>query len=280
MDANLKRSVSRIRRSFGSDLPAHALVLGSGFEGVTGHLRISACLSYRELPGFPEPGVEGHAGELLLAVLGELPLLVCRGRSHFYEGISMEVVMYATRVLAAAGVRKIVLTNAAGGINPRFRPGEFMLLSDHINFTGVNPLRGLPAAGGKCFVELGQAYSPEMRAAFRAAARREKIKLHEGVYLGVSGPSYETPAEIRAFRKWGADAVGMSTIPEVLMARYCGVEVAAISCITNLAAGMAETELCHDEVLAVGRESAHKASRLLLAFAGEVSKSAKSPKNV
>ena len=183
----------------------------------------------------------------------------------------MERVMFPVRALAAAGITELLLTNAAGGINSRYEPGDFMIFSDHINFTGVNPLRGLPRAEGKCFVDLTEVYSPELRAKLQSAARKEKITLHEGVYIGVSGPSYETPAEIRAFRTMGADAVGMSTIPEVLMARYCGLNVAAVSCITNHAAGTNKEPLSHQEVLNVGRKSAEKAVRLITAFARELS---------
>jgi inosine/guanosine/xanthosine phosphorylase family protein len=179
----------------------------------------------------------------------------------------MEAVAFPVRVLAECGTRELLLTNAAGAINPRYKPGEFMMFSDHINFTGVNPLRGLPREGGRCFVDLSEAYDASMRDRLRSAARKQKVRLHEGVYLGVSGPTYETPAEIRAFRTLGADAVGMSTIPEVLMARYCGIKVAALSCLTNYAAGISGHSLSHDEVLAVGRQSARNATRLLAEFA-------------
>ena len=244
-------------------------MLGSGFDAVRECLRVEKKVAFPDLPGFPRATVPGHAGELLLAEIGKLRLLVCCGRAHFYEGASMESAMFPVRALAAAQVTELLLTNAAGGINKRYEPGDFMLFSDHINFTGLNPLRGFPRAGGRCFVDLTQAYSPDLRTKLRSAARKEKIRLHEGVYIGVSGPSYETPAEIRAFRAMGADAVGMSTIPEVLMARYSGMDVAALSCITNHAAGISRRFLSHEEVLAVGRRSAEKAARLLLAFARE-----------
>jgi purine-nucleoside phosphorylase len=265
----VQRCIVRIRNLLGAELPGLALVLGSGFDQVRARMRVLESVPFERLPGFPTPGVAGHPGELLLAELSGVPVLVCSGRAHFYEGLDMEKVTFPVRALATAGVREIVLTNAAGGINDGFRPGDFMLVSDHINFTGVNPLRGLPQSNGKLFVDLTEAYSPELRRHLRTAARRNKITLHEGVYLGVSGPSYETPAEIRAFQRLGADAVGMSTIPEVLMARYCGVKVAAISCITNCAAGLSSTPLSHTEVLATGRKSAEKAARLMEAFTAE-----------
>jgi purine-nucleoside phosphorylase len=263
------RCVGRIRRRLGSELPRLALVLGSGFDAIRGCLRVEKSVAFRDLPGFPRATVPGHAGELLLAEIGKLWMLVCCGRAHFYEGASMEGVMFPARALGAAGITELLLTNAAGGINSRYKPGDFMVFSDHINFTGVNPLRGFPRVDGRCFVDLTEAYSPDLRRKLRLAARKEKISLHEGVYVGVSGPSYETPAEIRAFRGMGADAVGMSTIPEVLMARYCGMEVAALSCITNYAAGIRRRPLSHGEVLERGRQSAEKAVRLITAFAAE-----------
>ena len=256
---------AQIHQKLGETLPKLALVLGSGFQEVLRGVHILAETDFGALPGFPQTTVAGHSGKLLLALLDELPCLVCSGRAHFYEGLSMEAVMFPVRMLAACGVTELALTNAAGGINRLYRPGDLMLFTDHINFTGVNPLRapGVPAR----FLDLTQACSPSLRREFLRAAARAKIKLHSGVYLGVSGPSYETPAEIRAFRKLGADAVGMSAIPEVLMARACGLSVAAISCITNPAAGLRRAALSHEEVLRVSRQNADSALRLLAAFA-------------
>ncbi len=269
MENQIARCVAQIRRRLGTEIPPTALILGSGFDSVRDALRIEKAISFKRLPGFPQPAVAGHAGELLRAEIGGLPLLVGCGRTHFYEGATMLEVMFPIRALAAAGVQEVLLTNAAGGINARYKPGDFMMFSDHINFTGVNPLRGSPQEAGRCFVDLTHVYSPGLRATLRAAARKAKVLLHEGIYLGVSGPSYETPAEIRAFRLLGADAVGMSTIPEVLMARYCGLDVAALSCITNRAAGSNPRPLSHQEVLAVGRRSAERAARLIEVFARE-----------
>jgi purine-nucleoside phosphorylase len=258
---------ARIHRELGSTLPEIALVLGSGFQDSVHGFRVKREVNYRELPGFPQPAVAGHSGVLLLAEIEGWPVLVCSGRAHFYEGHPMETVMFPVRMLANCGVKELVLTNAAGGINPKYRPGDFMLFADHINFTGVNPLRGREVAEGSRFVDLSRAYSPRLRSEFQRASARAKVKLHAGVYIGVSGPTYETPAEIRAFRKLGADAVGMSTIPEVLMGRALGLEVAAISCITNRAAGMRRQELSHEEVLAAGRRGTESALRLFAAFA-------------
>jgi purine-nucleoside phosphorylase len=273
IDKLVKSCAARIRQVFGKSLPRRALVLGSGFQAVLDAFQVEAQIDYSELPGFPELHVKGHAGRLLLVAIGGALFLVCSGRAHYYEGHSPDRVMFPTRVLAYCGVKEMILTNAAGGISPRFRPGDFMLFTDHINFSGVNPLRGIgPFETGAAFLDLSDAYSSRLGKQLARAAKTSNVRLHKGVYLGVSGPSYETPAEIRAFRRLGADAVGMSTIPEVLMARYCGIEVAAISCITNPAAGLSQRKVSHTEVLDTGRRSAEAASRLLTAFGAIVGK--------
>ena len=229
--------------------PKLAIVLGSGFHEVASRLCVEASIPCAKLPGFPHPGVHGHKGEVLAGRFGKAPVLLLSGRAHFYEGHSMEVVTFAVRVLAAFGVRDLLLTNAAGGIHRRFRPGDFMCLSDHINMMGANPLRGAPVPSRERFVDLSEVYAPELRRLLAAAARKARARLHSGVYLAVSGPSYETPAEIRAFARLGADAVGMSTVPEAIVARQCGLRVAGLSCITNLAAGRARGALSHTDVL-------------------------------
>lgn len=178
----------------------------------------------------------------------------------------MERVTFGVRTLAACGVTDLLLTNAAGGINPKFRPGDFMVVTDHINFMGVNPLRGPALSGQQRFVDLTQAYDPELNQMLRSAARVAKVRLRRGIYVAVGGPSYETPAEIRAFAKLGADAVGMSTVPEVIVARQCGVRVAALSCITNLAAGVGKSLVSHEEVLETGERVKQAGARLLKAF--------------
>jgi purine-nucleoside phosphorylase len=245
-----------------------ALILGSGFHDVLSAFKILGEVSFSELAGFPVPAVKGHSGRMISGTLAGLEFLVCAGRPHYYEGHSMEQVMFPIEVLAGCGVRELLLTNAAGGINRGYRPGDFMIFSDHINLLGVNPLRGRPVEDGRCFVDLSDAYCRNLRAELKAAARRVGARMREGVYLGVSGPSYETPAEIRAFRKMGADAVGMSTIPEVLMARYCGMRVAALSCITNFAAGMSGERLSHKEVLHAGQSNATSAANRIIGKAG------------
>jgi inosine/guanosine/xanthosine phosphorylase family protein len=254
------RALSRLR-------PPLALVLGSGFGGTLRALQVEAKVSYARLPGFPHATVVGHAGELLIGQLAGTPVIVLNGRAHYYEGHSMAQVTFAIRALAEYGVRDVLLTNAAGGISPRLHTGGFMLLADHINLMGANPLRGANPPSLPRFVDLTQAYDANLAALMTRAARRLKIKLPRGVYLAVSGPSYETPAEIRAFARLGADAVGMSTVPEVIAARHCGLRVAALSCITNAAAGRARAPLSHAEVLATGARAQADATRLLTEFA-------------
>jgi len=247
--------------------PTLALILGSGFHHVLSELQIVARLGYAKIPGFPPTGVAGHSGELLAGTLGGTPVLVLSGRAHFYEGHPMETVTFAVRTLAALGIRDLLVTNAAGGLNRSFRPGDFMVLTDHINLMGANPLRGPAQPGLPRFVDLTQAYDPGLSALLQRAGKTCRLKLRAGVYLAVSGPSYETPAEIRAFATLGADAVGMSTVPEVIVARQCGLRVAGVSCITNLAAGRSKNPLSHEEVLATAERAKHTAASFLKTFA-------------
>ena len=257
--ARLKR-ISRLR-------PTLAIVLGSGFHHVLTALRVDKKISYAKIPGFPIPTVSGHAGELIFGHLGDTPVLVLSGRAHFYEGHSMEQVTFPVRALAAFGIRDLLLTNAAGGINRKFRPGDFMVLTDHINFMGANPLRGPAGFRLKPVRGFDRGLRHEACARFCSApAKNVNLRLRRGVYLAVSGPSYETPAEIRAFARLGADAVGMSTVPEAIVARQCGLNVAAISCITNLAAGMGKGQLSHAEVLKTAEKVKILAVELLKNF--------------
>ena len=248
--------------------PTLAIVLGSGFHHVLTALRVDKKVPYARIPGFPRPTVSGHAGELYFGRLGKTPVMILSGRAHFYEGHPMERVTFAVRALAAFGIRDLLLTNAAGGINRKFRAGDFMVLTDHINLMGTNPLRGEPAPGLPRFVDLTQVYDPKLSALLFRAGKSCHLKLQRGVYLEVSGPSYETPAEIRAFGRLGADAVGMSTVPEAIVARQCGLNVAAISCITNLAAGISKGNLSHTEVLATAERVKVLAVKWLETFAG------------
>jgi purine-nucleoside phosphorylase len=254
------RKLSRLR-------PTLAIILGSGFHHVLSVLEADAEISYEKLPGFPPVGVSGHAGQLLIGRLGGTPVMVLSGRAHFYEGHPMERVTFAVRTLAACGIRDLLLTNAAGGVNRKLHPGDFMALTDHINLMGTNPLRGAPAPELPRFVDLTCTYDQELRRLLARAARQCNVKLQAGVYLAVCGPSYETPAEIRAFARLGADAVGMSTVPEAIVARQCGMRVAAVSCITNLAAGRSRQTLSHAEVLETAERVKTLAAQMLKKFA-------------
>lgn len=244
------------------------MVLGSGFQHAVSKLELDAEVAYERLPGFPSVHVSGHAGKLLIGRLAGTPVIVLSGRAHFYEGHSMADVTFAIRVLAAYGIRAVLLTNAAGAVNPRLRPGDFMVVIDHINFMGASPLRGAPAAGLPQFVDLSSVYDDHLRNLMHQAGKACCIKLKFGVYLAVSGPSYETPAEIRAFAGLGADAVGMSTVPEAVVARQCGLKVAALSCITNQAAGLGGGPLSHAEVLRSMQRVKGLAAQMLTKFAG------------
>jgi purine-nucleoside phosphorylase len=247
--------------------PALAVVLGSGFHHALAKLRADKKISYAKIPGFPKPTVSGHAGELYFGHFGKTPAIVLSGRAHFYEGHPMERVTFAVRALAAFGITDLLLTNAAGGLNKNFSPGDFMVLTDHINLMGTNPLRGAVIPGLPRFVDLTETYDKKLRGLLFQAGKISKLKLQRGVYLAVSGPTYETPAEIRAFAKLGADAVGMSTVPEAIAARQCGLRVAGISCITNLAAGISKQNLSHTEVLETAERVKKSGAQLIKNFA-------------
>jgi purine-nucleoside phosphorylase len=225
--------------------PKTALVLGSGLgslaEAVTDAIRIP----YGDLPGFPRGGVTGHAGELLLGRIGATEVAVLSGRVNYYEHGEPAAMRPALEALQAIGIEKLILTNAAGSLDASMAPGSVMMITDHINFSGTNPLIGEPT--DRRFVGLTEAYDAKIRAAIRKAAEETGTPLHEGVYMWFSGPSFETPAEIRMARVFGANAVGMSTVPEVILARFLGIRAAACSVITNLAAGMTGAELSHQE---------------------------------
>jgi inosine guanosine and xanthosine phosphorylase family len=247
--------------------PTLGMVLGSGFHHVLQGLEVDVEISYEKLPGFPPVGVKGHAGKLYTGQLGGTPVIILSGRAHFYEGHPMSLVTFAVRTLAAYGISDLLLTNAAGGINRNFRAGDFMMLTDHINLMGTNPLRGAEIAGLPRFVDLTEAYDKGLRQLIGRAAKGYGLKLRSGVYLAVTGPSYETPAEIRAFERLGADAVGMSTVPETIVARQCGLKVAGISCITNLAAGRSREPLSHKEVLETAERVKLMGAKVLVHFA-------------
>ena len=238
--------------------PQWALVLGSGLAALIDDVEVTAVLGFGEVRGLPPSRVPGHAGRFVLGRLAGVPLLVAQGRVHLYEGCSAAEVTAGIRWMHAAGVRRLLLTNAAGSLNRAFYPGEWMMLSDHLNLTGTSPL-----LGGPNFFDMTEVYSASWRTRFSAAAGAEQITLHEGVYAGLLGPQYETPAEVRMLGTLGADAVGMSTVLEAIQARALGMEVAAFSCLTNWAAGLGTSELDHGEVLATGKRAAADFRRLL-----------------
>jgi purine-nucleoside phosphorylase len=231
--------------------PTVAIVLGSGLGFLGDQIEQAVRVPYAKIPGFPQPGVVGHKGELIAGMLEGVSVLAQSGRFHMYEGHDPVTAALPVRVFHALGVRTVILTNAAGGLRRTFRPGTLMLIADHINFMFKNPLVGAVVDGDDRFPDMSDPYDAGLRAVARRAAAEKGIALEEGVYAGLLGPSYETKAEIRMFDRLGADAVGMSTVPEVVAARACGVKCVGISTITNLAAGMSAQTLSHTEVLEV-----------------------------
>lgn len=237
-------------RSACSAQPCAGVILGSGLGDAASVVENPVVIPYADIPHAPLSAVVGHSGKLILGNIGALPVAIMQGRVHYYEGHSMERVLFLPRVLGRLGVRRALLTNAAGGVDVSYVPGDLMLITDHINLLGENPLRGanLDELGPR-FPDLTEVYSKQLRE--RAAGQAERIGLavREGVYMGLSGPTYETPAEIRAWRLLGADAVGMSTVPEAIGLTHMGVEILGISCITNMAAGVLPQKVHHDEVI-------------------------------
>jgi purine-nucleoside phosphorylase len=247
--------------------PTLAMVLGSGFQHALAHLEVGLEIAYGKLPGFPTVGVTGHAGKLVLGMFDKTPVLVLKGRVHYYEGCEMERLTFPVRMLADFGIKALLLTNAAGAVNRSFRSGDFMALEDHINFMGANPLRGPAFPGRPRFVDLTRVYDRRMIEMVKQAAKSSRLRLRKGTYLAVSGPNYETPAEIRAFRLLGADAVGMSTVPEAIVARQCGLAVAGVSCITNIAGGDKKSGvLIHQDVLNMGESKRDEMAKFLKVF--------------
>jgi purine-nucleoside phosphorylase len=250
-------------RSHLTEPPLVGLVLGSGLGSYSGTFEARVAVPYASVPGFVASTVSGHAGELVAGRVRGVPVACLSGRAHLYEGHAVERVVFGVRVLAALGCRAVLLTNAAGGIRHGLSPGSLLLLADHVNLTGTSPLIGPNAPGRVRFPDMSHAYDPPLRALAHATAKAERIALEEGVYAGLVGPSYETPAEIRMLRTLGADAVGMSTVLEVIALRHVDVRVGAVSVITNLAAGLADRPLDHAEVEAAGEAAKDRLERLL-----------------
>lgn len=232
--------------------PEAALVLGSGLGGLAERIEAPVTIPYAEVPGFPLSTAPGHAGRFVAGRLNGRSVLCMQGRFHYYEGHTMAAIALPVRVCKALGCKTLVLTNAAGGVNPAFDVGDFMLITDHINFMGANPLRGPNDESiGPRFCDMSRVYAPHLQQTAREVAAAQGVALQQGVYLGYMGPSFETPAEIRAFRVLGADAVGMSTVPEAIAAAHCGLPVLGLSLITNMATGMADKRLSGEEVLEI-----------------------------
>lgn len=242
-----------------------AVVLGSGLGVFADTLQNPVAIPFSKIPNFPPATVQGHAGQLVIGDIAPGFTIACmQGRFHYYEGHDMKTVAFPTRVFKQLGANFMIVTNAAGGINTGFKPGTLMLITDHLNLMGDNPLKGANSDFlGPRFPDMSEAYSPKLRQLALSVAQKEKIDLQQGVYAGLSGPCYETPAEIRMLRGLGADAVGMSTVPEVIAANHAGLPILGISCITNLAAGLSDNKLSHDEVMETAEQVRSQFVRLL-----------------
>ncbi len=249
-------------------VPDLAIVLGSGLGALaeSPEAKLGVSVPFTELPGYPPQTVAGHGGKMVFCEVEGRRVVLQAGRFHFYEGHPMAIVTAPMRLYGMLGVKAVLHTNAAGALNPAHAVGDLMVINDHLNFTGTNPLIGANVPPGPRFPDMSAAYDPALRAQLHQAATAVGQTLQEGVYIGVLGPSYETPAEIRAFRQWGADAVGMSTVPEVLVARHAGLRVAGVSCLCNMAAGILEQPLTHEEVLEAGQQAAGRFEALVRRF--------------
>ena len=253
-------------------VPRVACVLGSGLGGLADAVLDREVVAYERIPHFPKATVAGHQGNLILGRLGHVPVAFLQGRFHYYEGHTLDALTFPMRVLARLGVETVILTAATGGVNVEFRPGDLMVLSDHLNLMDGNPLRGPnDDRFGPRFPDMTRVYDPELRTHAIEEAVRLGLVLHEGVYAALSGPSYETPAEIRMLRTLGADVVGMSTVPEAIVARHCGLRVLAFALITNAAAGVTGEAITHEEVLAAGQEAGGRLGRIIEAVVARMS---------
>ena len=247
--------------------PRIGLVLGSGLGAFADGLEDATAIPYQQIPHFPVSTAVGHAGRLVVGQCAKISVAVMQGRVHFYEGYSLREVTFPIRVLGALGIRALVFTNAAGGINRKLRARGLLLIRDHLNFQGSNPLLGAnDERFGPRFPDMTEAYSKKFRTTAKQVARKLRLRLFEGVYAALHGPSYETPAEIRALARLGADVVGMSTVPEVIVANHMGIEVLGISCVTNMAAGISKKKINHDEVLEAGERVSRQFTTFLRAL--------------
>jgi purine-nucleoside phosphorylase len=245
--------------------PTVGVVLGSGLGNVMSGVQADVEIPYSDIPGAKASTVVGHSGKMVIGHAGKTPVVVLSGRMHFYEGYEMAQVVHLARVVGRLGIKTLLVTNAAGGVNTSFKAGDLMIISDHINMMGVNPLRG-PNINelGERFFDMSEAYPESLRKIAREVGKEQGLKLQEGVYLALSGPSFETPAEIRAFRTLGADAVGMSTVPEVVAMSHMNIPCLGFSCITNMAAGILKQKLGHEEVIETGKRVEKQFTQLIL----------------
>jgi purine-nucleoside phosphorylase len=256
--------------------PRLAIILGSGLGNFASQVEDPTIIPYADIPHFPQSTVAGHSGKLVLGTIAGIPIAVMQGRVHAYEGYSLAQVTFPTRVLGQLGVQQLIVTNAAGGINTGYGQGAIVAISDHINLTGTNAALGPNDDRlGPRFFDMSAAYSPALRKLAIAKATRQSWTLNEGVYLAVLGPSYETPAEIRAFRTLGADLVGMSTVHEVIVARHMGIEILGLSVVTNMAAGVLDEPINHEEVMEIGRRIEGQFTSLLTALIPQIAEAGK-----
>lgn len=265
IDRQLEETVAFIKKR-ASLKPTLGFILGSGLGGFANQVKAVAEINYKEIPHFCPVTVEGHSGKLILGTLEDVPVAVLQGRLHAYEGLSWDQVIYPTRTLAALGIKTVVITNAAGGLKKTMKPGDFMVLKDIINMTGDNPLRGPNWNYGPRFVDMTQPFDPKLSNILKSALKSAKARVHEGVYVGVMGPTYETAAEISFYGKMGGGSVGMSTVAEVIAARHAGMKIAGLSCVTNLGTGLSKVKLSHEEVKEVAQKVEGKFTKALVDF--------------
>jgi purine-nucleoside phosphorylase len=262
---------ARIIRSRTTETPRIAIILGSGLGAFADDFENAVSIPYEDITGFPRSTAAGHAGRLVIGKIDQVPLMAMQGRVHFYEGYSLEQVTFPIRVFKLLGIKTLILTNASGGVNVQFSQGALMIISDHLNLLGDNPLRGSnDTRFGPRFPDMTAVYSPELQEIVIEEAKALNVEVRRGIYAALAGPSYETPAEIHLMRTLGADAVGMSTVPEAIVARHMDLEVLGISCITNMAAGISDEPINHDDVMATGDRVRETFTQLLRKVVGRI----------
>ncbi len=260
----MQETIDFINQKTNNFKPEIGIILGSGLGDFVDNLD-SLSISYSQIPGFETSTIQGHAGKLVFCEINEKKIVAMQGRYHFYEGHPMQAVVFPVKVMKKLGIKTLIITNASGAVNKKFKPADLMIITDHINFTGTNPLIGKnDEILGTRFPDMSEVYNKNLIKITENCARELKIKIRKGVYTACSGPSYETPAEIKMLRKFGTDAVGMSTVPEAIIANYCGIKVLGISCLTNYAAGITKRPLSHQEVIESANSAKQKFKSLLL----------------